>query len=69
MIETLAAHESGWNLGFKIEESSQAKRLSTSNLKRVWSNEGQVVDWYSPAAQGREWLRQASEQKHLDSIW
>ena len=67
MIQTLAAHEDLdgiWVFGTE-EEVCQAKRLSTSNLKRVWSNEGQVVDWYSPAAQGREWLRQASQSKNI----
>ena len=67
LIETLAAHEdlNGiWVFGTE-EEVHQAKRLSTSNLKRVWSNEGQVVDWYSSAAQGREWLRQASQSKNI----
>ncbi len=67
MIETLAAHEDLdgiWVFGTE-EVVCQAKRLSTSNLKRVWSNEGQVVDWYSPAAQGREWLRQASQSKNI----
>jgi aldehyde dehydrogenase (NAD+) len=67
MIETLAAHEDLdgiWVFGTE-EEVCQAKRLSTSNLKRVWGNDGQVVDWYSPAAQGREWLRQASQSKNI----
>jgi aldehyde dehydrogenase (NAD+) len=67
MIQTLAAHENLdgiWVFGTE-EEVRQAKRLSTSNLKRVWGNEGQVVDWHSPLAQGREWLRQASQSKNI----
>ncbi|MGA1560022.1 MAG: aldehyde dehydrogenase family protein, partial [bacterium] len=67
MIQTLAAHEDLdgiWVFGTE-EEVRQAKRLSTSNLKRVWGNEGQVVDWHSPLAQGREWLRQASQSKNI----
>jgi aldehyde dehydrogenase (NAD+) len=67
MIETLAAHEDLegiWVFGTH-SEVIQAKRLSISNLKRVWSNEGQVIDWYSPAAHGKEWLKQASQCKNI----
>ena len=67
MIETLAAHEDLdgiWVFGSQ-GEVSQAKRLSTGNLKRVWSSEGQVVDWYSSTAQGKEWLQQASQSKNI----
>ena len=67
MVETLARHEEVqglWVFGTQAEVSL-AKRLSVSNLKRIWSSEGQTVDWHSPQSQGRSWLENATQIKNV----
>jgi aldehyde dehydrogenase (NAD+) len=67
LVAPLAAHEDVqgiWVFG-AAEEVTVAKRESVGNLKRVWSSEGQSVDWSLPTAQGREFLRQASQIKNI----
>ncbi|MFN7224776.1 MAG: aldehyde dehydrogenase family protein [Paracoccaceae bacterium] len=39
---------------------------AASNLKRTWVNNGRAQDWMSPDAEGRSFLRQATEVK---TVW
>ena len=46
--------------------SRQIESASATNLKRTWVNHGRALDWFSPAAQGRSFLRQATAVK---TVW
>ncbi len=46
--------------------SATIERESASNIKRTWVNNGNTRDWFSAAAQGQTFLRQATEVK---TIW
>ena len=39
---------------------------AAGNIKRTWVNNGQARDWFAPSAEGREFLRQATEVK---TVW
>ena len=46
--------------------SEVVERNAATNLKRTWVNHGQARDWAAPSAEGREFLRAATEVK---TIW
>ncbi|WP_353474415.1 aldehyde dehydrogenase family protein [Salipiger sp. H15] len=45
--------------------SETVERLSTGNLKRVFTDYGRAWDWASPAAEGELFLRQATQLKNI----
>ncbi len=46
--------------------SAMVERESAANLKRTWVNNACARDWFSPASEGRAFLRQATEVK---TVW
>jgi aldehyde dehydrogenase (NAD+) len=46
--------------------SAMIEAESAGNLKRTWVNNNRARDWFSPEAEGRAFLRQATEVK---TIW
>ena len=68
---TLAQHDgvdSIWVHG-SAELSRKVEAASAGNLKRVFANEGRALDWFSPAAQGEAFLRQAVQPKSIWAPW
>ena len=62
----LAGHDAidgMWYFG-SGEADAEVERLSASNLKRTWVG-GRGRDWFAPAAEGREFLRHASQVKNI----
>jgi aldehyde dehydrogenase (NAD+) len=65
--KTLAEHDdvdAVWS--FRDEAASaMVKAGSIGNLKQVFSNDGKAVDWFARAAEGRTWLRHATQVKNV----
>jgi aldehyde dehydrogenase (NAD+) len=65
--KTLAEHDdvdAVWS--FRDEAASaMVKAASVGNLKQVFSNDGHGVDWFSKQAEGRRWLRHATQVKNV----
>lgn len=64
----LAGHrdiDAVWSFSAK-EHSAVIEAQSAGNLKRTWVNDGQARDWFAPSAEGRAFLRAATEVK---TIW
>ena len=66
--KTLAEHDdidAIWS--FRDEAASAMVKLgSIGNLKQVWTNEGQSIDWFDTAqAEGRYFLRHATQVKNI----
>jgi aldehyde dehydrogenase (NAD+) len=65
--KTLAEHDdvdAVWS--FRDEAASaMAKAASIGNLKQVFSNDGKAVDWFGKQAEGRWWLRHATQVKNV----
>ncbi len=62
----LASHDAVdgmWYFG-SDEGAADVERRSASNLKRTWVS-GRGRDWFGPAAEGREFLRHASQVKNI----
>ena len=64
---TLASHDAVdgmWYFGTD-EGASDVERRSASNLKRTWVSAGSGRDWFGARAEGREFLRRASQIKNI----
>jgi aldehyde dehydrogenase (NAD+) len=66
--KTLAEHDdldAIWS--FRDEATAtMVKRASIGNLKQVFTSHGRAIDWFDPAqAQGRWWLRHATQVKNI----
>ncbi|WP_425154132.1 aldehyde dehydrogenase family protein [Candidatus Palauibacter sp.] len=62
----LAGHDAVdgmWYFG-SDEGAADVERRSASNLKRTWVS-GRARDWFGPEAEGREFLRHASQVKNI----
>jgi aldehyde dehydrogenase (NAD+) len=46
--------------------SQMIEAQSVGNLKRTWVNNARAVDWFAPAAEGRAFLRAATDVK---TVW
>jgi aldehyde dehydrogenase (NAD+) len=68
LLKTLAEHDDVdgiWCYGDEATVAA-AKAMSTGNLKQVWTNEGRVIDWFSPKqAEGRWFLEHATQVKNI----
>ncbi|MFB2551908.1 aldehyde dehydrogenase family protein [Ensifer soli] len=68
LAKTLAAHndvDAVWAFG-SAELSATVERLSVTNLKRTFVDNGKVIDWANPAqAEGPLFLRQATDVKNI----
>ena len=68
LTKTLAEHdqvEAIWHHG-PADESAFVEKVSASNLKRVWTNNGRARDWKTAhTGEGREFLRHATEVKNI----
>jgi aldehyde dehydrogenase (NAD+) len=54
-----------WVAGTKTE-CTQACKLSTGNMKIIWTNNGKQLDWFdNQQSEGREWMRRASQVKNI----
>ena len=48
------------------DECTAVKKLSTGNMKIIWSNNGKKLDWYdNQHSEAREWMRRASQVKNV----
>ena len=68
LAKPLAGHmdvDSVWSFS-STPLSALIEREAASNLKRTWVNHAQARDWYAPTAEGRVFLRAATEVK---TIW
>jgi aldehyde dehydrogenase (NAD+) len=66
--KTLAGHmdvDAVWSFS-STDLSAMIERESAANLKRTWVNRGRARDWFGADAEGREFLRQATEVK---TVW
>jgi aldehyde dehydrogenase (NAD+) len=65
--KTLAEHDdvdAVWS--FRDEAASaMVKAASIGNLKQVFSNDGKAIDWFGKQAEGRWWLRHATQVKNI----
>jgi aldehyde dehydrogenase (NAD+) len=65
--KTLAEHDDVdaiWS--FRDEAASaMVKAASIGNLKQVFSNDGKAIDWFGKQAEGRWWLRHATQVKNI----
>jgi aldehyde dehydrogenase (NAD+) len=68
LLKTLTEHDDVdaiWCYGDDAA-SAAAKAMSTGNLKRVWTNEGRVIDWFDrKQAEGRWYLEHATQVKNI----
>jgi aldehyde dehydrogenase (NAD+) len=68
LARTLAEHddvEALWYFGTE-EGSAEVERASAGNLKATWVDRGRASDWFdSSQAQGREYLRRATQVKNI----
>ncbi len=64
---TLAGHDAVDGMWFfgTPEGAADVERRSASNLKRTWVSAGRGRDWFGPGAEGREFLRHASQIKNI----
>lgn len=53
-----------WAFG-SAELAQAVERLSTGNLKRVFSDYGHAWDWHAPITEGEHFLRQATQVKNI----
>jgi len=54
-----------WVVGTKTE-CTEACKLSTGNMKIIWTNNGKQLDWFdNKQSEGREWMRRASQVKNV----
>jgi aldehyde dehydrogenase (NAD+) len=68
LAKTLAGHmdvDAVWSFS-SADLSGLVERESAANLKRTWVNRGRARDWFGTDAEGREFLRQATE---LKTVW
>ncbi|MFZ5608803.1 MAG: aldehyde dehydrogenase family protein [Pseudomonadota bacterium] len=68
LAKTLAEHDDVDALWYFAADQgfAEAERASVGNLKRVWSSEGQAIDWLADeAGEGRRFLRRAAEVKNI----
>ena len=65
--KTLAEHDdvdAVWS--FRNEAASaMVKAASIGNLKQVFTNDGHEIDWFGTKAEGRWWLRHATQVKNI----
>ena len=48
------------------DECTNAKKLSSGNMKIIWTNNGKKLDWFdNQQSEGREWMRRASQVKNV----
>jgi aldehyde dehydrogenase (NAD+) len=67
LAKVLAEHEGVdalWYCG-PAEGAKMAEAASISNLKATWTDSGHARDWLSAEAQGREFLRRATQVKNI----
>jgi aldehyde dehydrogenase (NAD+) len=68
LAKSLAGHmdvDAVWSFSSSpISQMIEAE--SAGNLKRTWVNNARATDWYAPAAEGRAFLRAATEVK---TVW
>lgn len=68
LTKTLAEHDDVDALWYFAADDgfSFVEAASVTNLKRIWTSEGQAIDWSAPqAGDGRRFLRRASEVKNI----
>ena len=68
LAKTLAGHmdvDAIWSFS-STDLSALIERESAANLKRTWVNQARTRDWLAPEAEGRPFLRAATEVK---TIW
>ena len=68
LAKPLAGHmdvDAVWSFS-SADVSQIIEAESASNLKRTWVNHGRARDWLAPAAEGRAFLRHATEVK---TVW
>ena len=54
-----------WVAGTKTE-CTEACKLSTGNMKIIWTNNGKQLDWFdNQQSEGRDWMRRASQVKNV----
>jgi aldehyde dehydrogenase (NAD+) len=67
LAKTLSEHDDVaalWYFGSKAG-SALVEKASAGNLKPVWANQGIPRRWTEPSAQGREFLRRATQVKNI----
>ncbi|WP_420464295.1 aldehyde dehydrogenase family protein [Candidatus Palauibacter sp.] len=67
LLPTLAGHDAVdgmWYFGTP-DGAADVERRSASNLKRTWVSAGRGRDWFGAGAEGREFLRHASQIKNI----
>ena len=67
LAKTIAEHDevaSFWYHG-SAEGSATVEMASAGNLKTTWVNNGAGTDWFSPHAEGEEYLRRATQVKNI----
>lgn len=67
LVKTLAEHDNLdalWHFAADVEGAAAVEALSTGNLKQTWCAGG-ALDWTSPLAEGREFLRRATQVKNI----
>jgi aldehyde dehydrogenase (NAD+) len=65
--KTLAEHDdvdAVWSFR-DAAASTLVKAASVGNLKQVFTNDGGAIDWFSKQAEGRWWLRHATQVKNI----
>jgi len=66
--DVLAKHDdvAGLWVSGTADECTNAKKLSSGNMKIVWTNNGKKLDWFdNQQSEGREWMRRASQVKNV----
>ena len=64
----LAKHDdvAGLWVSGTADECTNAKKLSSGNMKIIWTNNGKKLDWFdNQQSEGREWMRRASQVKNV----
>jgi len=64
----LAKHDdvAGLWVSGTVDECANAKKLSSGNMKIIWTNNGKKLDWFdNQQSEGREWMRRASQVKNV----
>lgn len=67
LTKTLAEHDGLDALWYRGSAAGSAlvERLSVGNLKQTWVDGGRAIDWTGPAAEGRDFLRRATQIKNI----
>jgi aldehyde dehydrogenase (NAD+) len=63
----LAAHDDVdglWYWGTR-DGSGNVEKLSAGNMKRTWVDYGKEINWYDAAAEGEQFLREATQVKNI----